>query len=365
MSEDGKYAYPWMRERRREQNAQAKRRSRQRQRAQQVAGPLAVKLSEGQHNVMPTAVESSVSRGGSHPVISPCCMQDHGGARPRLFYQELLGYFANVSDLENVAKILDAEQLGVAAILKYGIIAMGGALDERLLDMANKACFCCWISLIGSDLRPSFSIGLALYSGVRRLSQMKGPSRWRIEDVGVTPARRMLQIEPYSNLRTIKLTNFSGTSAFLENAKQLGLSFGDFADDNSESPFYSRDAGRYQPISYQALGADLQPTPEQMRIPHHPYLDIIPFPSFRAKALMAISSGTPEFSEDELCFDLAHDSMRCWGSTASSLHGRGNGTPWDARSWEVAPWFLKKWEFLVGSEDDAIYRNSLWWWSLR
>ncbi|KAE8370274.1 hypothetical protein BDV27DRAFT_119580 [Aspergillus caelatus] len=245
---------------------------------------------------------------------------------------------------------------------------MGGALDDSLLDVANQTCFCCWLELIVSDLKSPFNIGLALYSGVRRLSQMKGPPRWSIEAVGIPTARKLLQIEPKcSDLRTIRLTSFSSTSAFLENARQLGLSIGDFVDDNSESPFCSRigDVRRYQPISYQALAADLQPTPEQMRIPHHPYLDIVPFPSFRAKALTAISSGTPAFSEDELCFDLAHDSMRCWGSTATSLHGRGNGTPWDARSWEVSPWFLKKWGFLVGNEDDTIHQNSLWWWSQR
>ncbi|OGM46152.1 hypothetical protein ABOM_004936 [Aspergillus bombycis] len=362
MSEDPKYPYPWMRERRREQNARAKRRSRQRQKARQVAGLEVVKQSEGRLQLAVSAVPEPLYHVSNHPAISPCCMQHHRSAKPHLLYRELLGYFASVSDLENVAKILDAEQLGVASILKYGIIAMGGALDNHLFDLANQTCFCCWLELIKSDLKVSFNFGLALYSGVRRLSQMKGPSRWSIDAVGINTARMLLQIEPQSSdLRTIKLTSFSSTSAFLENARQLGLSLGDFVDDGSESPFCSR----YQPISYHTLAADLQPTPEQLKIPHHPYLDIVPFPSFRAKALRAISSGTPAFNEDELCFDLAHDSMRCWGSTATSLHGRGNGTPWDARSWEVSPWFLKKWGFLVGNEDDAIYQNSLWWWSQR
>ncbi|KNG83842.1 hypothetical protein ANOM_007366 [Aspergillus nomiae NRRL 13137] len=336
MSDDTKYPYQWMRERRREQNARAKRRSRQRQKAQQEAGLEVVKQSEGQLGRAASTVSGPLCHVSSHPAI--------------------------VSDLENVAKILDAEQLGIASILKYGIISMGGALDNHLFDLANQTCFGCWLELVESELTVPLNIGLALYSGVRRLSQMKGPPRWSIEAVGISTARRLSQIEPKcSDLRTIKLTSFSSTSAFLENAKQLGLSLGDFVNDDSESPFCSR----YQPISYHTLAADLQPTPEQLKFPHHPYLDIVPFPSFRARALTAISSGTPAFSEDELCFDLAHDSMRCWGSTATSLHGRGNGTPWDARSWEVSPWFLKKWGFLVGNEDDAIYQNSLWWWSQR
>ena len=62
-----------------------------------------------------------------------------------------------------------------------------------------------------------------------------------------------------------------------------------------------------------------------------------------------------------LCLDMANDGMRCWGTTMGSVHGRGEGMPWDARSWEAAPWFLEKWRWLVGGKDEEISRNSHWW----
>lgn len=69
------------------------------------------------------------------------------------------------------------------------------------------------------------------------------------------------------------------------------------------------------------LKTDLQPTLEQMIIPHHPYLDLIPFPSFRKGALKSIACRSLKLSEDELRFDLMNADMQCWRSSGISLHG--------------------------------------------
>lgn len=33
-----------------------------------------------------------------------------------------------------------------------------------------------------------------------------------------------------------------------------------------------------------------------------------------------------------------------------------NGQPWDGRSWEVAPWFLRKWRMLMVGEEGSFWR---------
>jgi hypothetical protein len=115
-------------------------------------------------------------------------------------------------------------------------------------------------------------------------------------------------------------------------------------------------------LNLENLKPDLRPVFEQMTIPHHPYLDLIPFSSFRKRALTAIASDRLQFSEDELCFDLMNGGIKCQAVYSRiSLHGRGEGTAWDSHSWEAAPWFLQKWAFLLEGPGDPMYRSNLWW----
>jgi hypothetical protein len=112
----------------------------------------------------------------------------------------------------------------------------------------------------------------------------------------------------------------------------------------------------------ESLKPDLRPISEQMTIPHHPYLDLIPFPSFRKRALTAIASNRLQFGEDELCFDLMNGGIQYLAAySRTSLHGRGEGAAWDSHSWKASLWFLQKWAFLLEGPEDPMYRTSLWW----
>ena len=114
------------------------------------------------------------------------------------------------------------------------------------------------------------------------------------------------------------------------------------------------------------ISHDLQPTEAQMTQEHHPYIDLIPWAGMRDQVLLAVAS--PDgglFDEDDFCFDIMHGGLRCWGSMRGSLHGRGEGSPWDARSWEAMPWWLEKWGFLAGGKDSEVHRNSAWWRAMR
>lgn len=62
----------------------------------------------------------------------------------------------------------------------------------------------------------------------------------------------------------------------------------------------------------------------------------------------------------------------CWGSDAGSGDW-GQGVPWSTRSWEAKGWFLRKWMWLIGSEEEemlagdgeGVWSSSRWWWGVR
>lgn len=125
----------------------------------------------------------------------------------------------------------------------------------------------------------------------------------------------------------------------------------------------------------------LRPTPRQLLAPHPGYLDCIVFPWSRECAVRASIEGTLDHTA--FFADLMQGGLVCWGmnSGATRLSGRqsearrkANGSIiWDPRSWEARRWFLKKWEWLLGSEEaemkrgdmHGIWRGSRWWWRMR
>ncbi|CEN60899.1 hypothetical protein ASPCAL07570 [Aspergillus calidoustus] len=334
-----KVIQPWQLERRREQNARAQQRSRARRKA----------LEQALKDESPNIQLVPATRGSSHVG----CKGKTACPRPQLKFGDFLHYFARPSDLDNVVKIIDAEGLNIGAVIKYGLISMGYCLDDALFNARREVCFACWASTIEPQMSGRFRIGTALLAGVQVLSRLRGPAAWYFEIDGGHVSRVP---QPHAHM-----------SAFVEIAKHIGVLVEEMAVDGAMSPFTpTRPSVPWtSPDELAALKPDIQPVPEQFTIPHHPYLDLIPFPTFRTRALLALARGDRTFSETDLCFDLMHGGLRCNGSSEVSLHGRGDGAPWDARSWEVTPWFYRKWGGLVGDESDLIYRSSAWWWARR
>lgn len=66
----------------------------------------------------------------------------------------------------------------------------------------------------------------------------------------------------------------------------------------------------------------MRPTLEQLTISHHPYLDIIPWPSFRARAIVASSATPPLIEEADLCLDLLSNGIYCRRVDGIFLSGR-------------------------------------------
>ncbi|KAJ9142147.1 hypothetical protein NKR23_g7461 [Pleurostoma richardsiae] len=188
---------------------------------------------------------------------------------------------------------------------------------------------------------------------------------------------------PNVRQNTIYVMQTGFFTAILENAISIGLIKNqELLDEEAISPFNvitttasgSLVNGQQQiaeaRLRFSATPQDLQPVDDQLIIEHHPYLDIIPFPSFRSRALQALACEPPLFDEEEMCHDMRRDALIVWGSqgqkdSSPSKVDMGAAMPWDKRSWEPQVWFLKKYWFLVGGVDDEMWRAARWWHDMR
>jgi len=167
-----------------------------------------------------------------------------------------------------------------------------------------------------------------------------------------------------SNLR---VNQINLVAACVANLGMLGFTLDTLADEDVEWCFHNEEVNQSKPTSskdYSHLKRDLQPTPAQLLYYHHPYIDCLPFPDFRERLIKMISMD-PQIEYD-YCKDLENDGLVCWGSThGENTPGVGSGAPWDMRSWEAQPWFLKKWWMLVGGPEGDMYKQSRWWCEIR
>ena len=187
-----------------------------------------------------------------------------------------------------------------------------------------------------------------------------------------TPQTHLGQFQiPDIHVNTIQLTAMSFIAACFANAAVLGLSREALWDKTAQSPFYETQManGRLGITSterFAHLKPLLRPSSTQRSHPHHPYLDILPFPTFRNRTIQLLQIQPLPFDPDLLCQDLRNDGIICWGSTRpDSRDNRGTGAPWDIRSWELKSWFLKKWWILFDGPDDELSQSSQWWCEMR
>jgi hypothetical protein len=154
----------------------------------------------------------------------------------------------------------------------------------------------------------------------------------------------LLLPDPYKNLLHCPQT--STLMACFQNALCIGMEIQDLL--THRSPFYrpnttiSDDAQTLLTIARKPwMPLNLQPTLPQILIPHHPYLDLIPFPGLRSRAITLATTMPRLFDPMELKMDLFRDGM-FW-----LRQGNGDSPPWEAKSWQIAPWFVAKWKLLL------------------
>lgn len=100
-------------------------------------------------------------------------------------------------------------------------------------------------------------------------------------------------------------------------------------------------------VSAPSIPAHLQPTLPQILFPHHPLLDLLPFPELRAK-FITLAATAPQILNS---VGLKQDIFEKGGLICRHRVGAGVGVqPWDRRSWEMAPWFYRKWKLLITNQ---------------
>ncbi|KAK7421960.1 hypothetical protein QQX98_001955 [Neonectria punicea] len=167
------------------------------------------------------------------------------------------------------------------------------------------------------------------------------------------------------------VTNTGLFSALFANCYALGM--GDvepLLDEEGWSVFGLGPEIAYHPsqlsvvrAKFRNLTPDLRPCDLQLTFAHHPYIDVLPFKSFRENLLKALVHDPPLVDEDELCPDILAGIV-CWGSKHNTL-GMGVAVPWDVRCWEPSVWFLHKYRHLVGGWDDGMWTSARRWHSMR
>lgn len=275
---------------------------------------------------------------------------------------------------DTLLRVVRHERLNLRDIVKYGIISLGYAMDTTLYESSRHLSLTDWVEKVISAVG-GIDILMVVCSGIRLISGLSTPAKMPKETI-------LDVIQNRNSLNHIQLSQWSYGAAVIANAELINMPIDDFFDDDAVSPFLGlsernltvketdgseRDAAFLNAMILAAdnIEHDLRPTPIQLSMLHHPCYDVIPWPVFRSKLIMAISADPPLIDEEDFCMDLLHGGICCWGSTGPSMHGRGGGVPWDSRSWEAAPWFLRKWEVLTDGRNGDMWRTSEWWRCMR
>lgn len=160
-----------------------------------------------------------------------------------------------------------------------------------------------------------------------------------------------LQLAAPVNTESIVITSTSLRLAVLTNLQILGIPPTQYTLDSAVSPFCSRSSSNVSTSSSDAHASmlqqhapDLTPTQLQREVPHHPYIDILPFRGLRDNLLVALDCGA--LDESELCADISRH-LRVWGRL-----------PQFAMSYEWAPEFVEKWAWVLDGE--ALSISNFW-----
>ncbi|CAG8910152.1 unnamed protein product [Penicillium egyptiacum] len=146
----------------------------------------------------------------------------------------------------------------------------------------------------------------------------------------------------------ITLSRVNVQRAAMENILAVGMNMEWMIDDDSISLFnLSRPQKPTDHISYSP-----RPTPVQLSIPHHPWLDLFPFPRMRDNLI----SSSDYFDDEELCRDL----MGFWDTHDSRATLLVCGEPHNPRNWEVTPGFLMKWGWLLRGCSELVASSNRW-----
>ncbi|KAJ9131073.1 hypothetical protein NKR23_g11898 [Pleurostoma richardsiae] len=157
------------------------------------------------------------------------------------------------------------------------------------------------------------------------------------------------------------LVQFNVFQALARNAAMLGVAT-EWLIYDSLSPFGREGPGlglSHPPIAAGTLPScpdNLRPTPLQLTVPHHPWIDLFPIPRMRDNLLLA-TADPGLFDEDGLCSDVMEAGGTGWPEEPALIVW---GEPWDPRGWEATTAFLRKWGWLLGGCGELLEATNFW-----
>ena len=136
-------------------------------------------------------------------------------------------------------------------------------------------------------------------------------------------------------------------------------------DQDIESPFVLGTG-----VDLSKLPPNLHPTKLQRTVPHHPEIDVLPFPKYRDNSIIA----GKEIDDYEICNDMLYgvdDEDEEVGETKKGVgcHREGSGgrtglivwsDPWLASSWELEEGFARKYKRLLVGCNDLLESTNYW-----
>ncbi|KAL2793493.1 hypothetical protein BJX66DRAFT_306012 [Aspergillus keveii] len=166
------------------------------------------------------------------------------------------------------------------------------------------------------------------------------------------------------SLRTellLGLTRLNFLRALHVNIDVLGYSAAEMHDD-AQSPFGVPSAAKPGYSDVEKLPVALRPTVVQLSTPHHPWLDLIPFPQLRDNLILLGES----LDDTQLCFDMSGRGTAA-GVPDNRLGNAGGETgvivwrdPWDPSGWEVTETFLRRWGWVLRDCTEVMRVTDRW-----
>lgn len=199
---------------------------------------------------------------------------------------------------------------------------------------------------------PSFPIASTMersYSPSPRPNPVIPVSSW------LDATRPVQNSEQFLALHMLKLSN-----AIEIHLRHLNISKEQLANPRSWSPFviyrdaYGNCHGQGNEIeqlvnSIRVSMPGLTPIDLQKSVPHHPYIDLIPYPGLRRTLLEILREHPNSIKQVELCYDIESGGLRLWGQYS-----------WLPDSYELTVEFAAKWGFLFRRDPEALTATNFW-----
>jgi hypothetical protein len=222
-------------------------------------------------------------------------------------------------------------------------------VEQQLGPGAESANHIGWVLRILDAIR---ILGPAAINAERALKQLES---------AIIFGARCNAWSPVADLR-LGVTRLNVLRALHTNLEVLGYRPSDIEDDAQSVFTVERPSRRPDRDIIEAkLPPALRPTAIQRRIPHHPWLDLIPFPCMRDTLILA-----QDFIDDE---QLCHD-MSGRGNPVVQQSNRDAGIgetgilvwkePWDPSGWEVSRSFIQRWGWTLRNCSELLRSTNAW-----